>query len=280
MDAIAPVAGDAIAADAAAVFGAFPRWRFWDDRKRGAPAARLARDGALGEAVARGESPSTLRLWENRRALVVGRGERRLPEFEAASRRLAREGWPVLVRDSGGGAVPHGEGILHLTLVLPRRDAPLFSIETLYRALCAPLILALDGLGVETAFGAAPGAFCDGRFNLVLRGRVHRGRKLVGTAQSWRGARAGATRGYAMAHALLAVDCDLAAAHGALNRFYELAGSDRRIDPRASTTVRACLDAGRRPVGLPPGQSPTNAMRARIAAAVRLCVRPACRCRH
>ncbi len=267
VDAAARIAGDPIAADAAAVFAAFARWRFWDDRKRGAPEARLARDGALGEAVARGESPSTLRLWENRRALVVGRGERRLPGFEAASRRLARDGWPVLIRDSGGGAVPHGEGILHLTLVLPRRDAPWFSIETLYRALCAPLILALDGLGVETAFGAAPGAFCDGRFNLV-----HRGRKLVGTAQRWRGAPAGATRGYALAHALLAVDCDLAAAHGALNRFYEFAGSDQRIDPCASTTVRICLDASRNPVGPAPGRSLTDAMRARIAAAVRLCL--------
>ncbi|MFQ5959042.1 MAG: biotin/lipoate A/B protein ligase family protein, partial [Alphaproteobacteria bacterium] len=272
MDAAARIAGDPIAADAAAVFAAFARWRFWDDREGGGPEARLARDGALGEAVARGASPPTLRLWENPRALVVSRRERRLPGFEEASRRLAREGWPVLIRDSGGGAVPHGEGILQLTLALPRREVPVFSIETLYRALCAPLILALDGLGVETAFGAAPGGFCDGRFNLVHRGRVHRGRKLAGTAQRWRGAPAGATRGYALGHALLVVDCDLAAANRALNRFYELAGSDQRIDPRASTTVRICLDASRNPVGPAPGQSPTDAMRARIAAAVRLCL--------
>jgi len=263
-------AGDPVAADAAAVFAGFSRWRFWDDRGGGTPEARLARDAALGEAVARGESPPTLRLWENRRALVVGPGERQLPEFEAAFRRLSRDGWPVLVRDSGGSAVPHGPGILLLTLVLPRRDVPWFSIESLYRALCAPLVLALDGLGVATAFGAAPGAFCDGRFNLV-----HRGRKLAGTAQLWRGAPAGGTGGYAMAQALLAVDCDLAAAHAALNRFYELAGSDRRLDPRASTSVRACLDAGGRPMCLPVGQSPTTTMRARIAAAVRLCLRPA-----
>ena len=261
-----------VAADGDGVFSAFPRWHFWDDRAGGDPEARLARDVALGEAMARADSLPTFRLWQNRRALVVSRRESRLQRFEAASLRLAQEGWPVLVRDSGGGAVPHGEGILHLSLVLPRSDAPAFSIEALYRALCKPLRIALGGLGIETDLGAVPGAFCDGRFNLI-----HRGRKLAGTAQRWRGgpAGAGAIGGYVLAHALLVVDHDLAAANAALNRFYALARSDRRVDPHASTTVRACLSAGERPVGLPPvdlppGKRLTDTVRAGVAAATKL----------
>lgn len=251
---------------AEAIFAAFPRWRFWDDRADDDPASQLAREAALGEAVARGDSPPTFRLWRNQRALVVSRRERRLPGFETASRRLAREGWPVFVRDSGGGAVPHGEGILLLSLVVPRRGAPVFSIEAFYRALCAPLQLALGDLGIETDFGSAPGAFCDGRFNLL-----HRGRKLAGTAQRWRGGPAGtgAVRGHVLAHALLIVDPDLSAANAALNRFHVLAGSDQRVDPQASTTVRACLRAGRTPHDLPPGHSLTDAVRARVAAATK-----------
>ena len=173
----------------------------------------------------------------------------------------------MLVRDSGGGAVPHGEGILHLSLVLPRSDAPAFSIEALYRALCKPLRIALGGLGIETDLGAVPGAFCDGRFNLI-----HRGRKLAGTAQRWRGGPAGTgvIGGYALAHALLVVDHDLSAANAALNRFYTLAGSDQRVDPRASTTVRACLCAGGCPVDLPPGKRLTDTVRAGVAAATKL----------
>ena len=256
-----------VAADGDRVFSAFPRWHFWDDRAGGDPEARLARDAVLGEAVARADSLPTFRLWQNRRALVVSRRESRLERFEAASQRLAQEGWPVLVRDSGGGAVPHGEGILHLSLALPRGDAPVFSIEALYRALCKPLRIALGGLGIETGLGAVPGAFCDGRFNLV-----HRGRKLAGTAQRWRGGPAGTgvIGGYALAHALLVVDHDLSAANAALNRFYALVGSDQRVDPCASTTVRACLCAGGRPVDLPPGKRLTDTVRAGVAAATKL----------
>ena len=252
-----------VAADGDRVFSAFPRWHFWDDRAGGDPEARQARDVALGEAMARADSLPTFRLWQNQRALVVSRRESRLKWFEAASLRLAQEGWPVLVRDSGGGAVPHGEGILHLSLVLPRGDAPIFSFEALYRALCKPLRSALGGLGIETDFGEVPGAFCDGRFNLI-----HRGRKLAGTAQRWRGGPAGTgvIGGYALAHALLVVDHDLRAANAALNRFYALVGSDLRVDPRASTTVRACLCAGGHPSKLPPGKRLTDTVRARVAA--------------
>ncbi|MGG5828525.1 lipoyl protein ligase domain-containing protein, partial [Aeromonas salmonicida] len=41
-----------------------------------------------------------------------------LPRYQAACEQLAREGWPVHVRDSGGTAVPHGAGILNLSLLL------------------------------------------------------------------------------------------------------------------------------------------------------------------
>ena len=231
-----------VAADGDRVFAAFPRWHFRDDRTGGDPEARLARDAALGEAMARADSLPTFRLWQNQRALVVSRRESRLQRFEAASLRLAQEGWPVLVRDSGGGAVPHGEGILQLSLVLPRRNAPVFSMEALYRALCKPLRIALGGLGIETDFGAVPGAFCDGRFNLI-----HRGRKLAGTAQRWRGGPpgTGVIGGYALAHALLVVDHDLRAAHAALKPFL-CACRERPACRPARFDYRACLFMRRR----------------------------------
>ncbi len=246
-------------AAAGEVFAAFPRWRLWDDREGGGAAERIGREAALAEAVARGASPPTFRLWEGAQALVVTRRQTRLPRFREAAAALAADGWPVIVRASGGEAVPHGAGILHLTLVLPRcDDAAAVSVETLYRALCAPLLAALSDLGIEAGFGEIPGAFCDGRFDLVAEGR-----KLAGTAQRWAGgpAGAGARRGYALAHALLLVEPDLAAATAALNRFYALAGAARRVDAAACTTVRQCL-GGAGPDGL------TEAVRSRIAAAV------------
>ncbi len=240
------------------IFGAFDRWRLWDDREIGGPLARVAGDDTLGEAVASGASPPAIRLWENEQALVISRRERRLPRYAAAARATADAGWPVVPRQSGGDAVPHGPGILLFSLVLPRNEELRFPIEAVYRALVDPLQAALEALGIETEFGEAPGSFCDGRFNLL-----HRGRKLAGTAQRWRGGLAGvgAGRGYVLAHALVLVEPDLVAATTALNRFYEVAGSERRIDPAAATTLRDCLGEA----GLP-GEGLTQALRGRMIA--------------
>ncbi|MGL6480688.1 lipoyl protein ligase domain-containing protein, partial [Aeromonas caviae] len=59
-------------------------------------------------------------LWQGPQCLIVTRKDTRLPRYQAACEQLAAEGWPVFVRDSGGTAVPHGAGILNLSLMLPR----------------------------------------------------------------------------------------------------------------------------------------------------------------
>ena len=129
----------------------------------------------------RGEAPATARVWENARALVVARGDERLPRFGAAREALAREGWPVVVRESGGTAVPHGPGVLLLSLAFRPPAGAAFALEAAYAALAAPLARALASLGVPSGMGHAPGSFCDGRFDLVAFGR-----KIAGTAQRWR----------------------------------------------------------------------------------------------
>lgn len=58
-------------------------------------------------------------LWQGPQCLIVTRKDTRLPRYQAACEQLAAEGWPVFVRDSGGTAVPHGAGILNLSLMLP-----------------------------------------------------------------------------------------------------------------------------------------------------------------
>jgi len=58
-------------------------------------------------------------LWQAPQCLIVTRKDTRLPRYQDACAQLAAEGWPVFVRDSGGTAVPHGAGILNLSLMLP-----------------------------------------------------------------------------------------------------------------------------------------------------------------
>jgi octanoyl-[GcvH]:protein N-octanoyltransferase len=225
-------------ADGAALLRAVPDWRIVDDHAGGTAAERLDRDRALLEAVRAGSAPPTARIWENERCLVAARSERALPGLASARAKLGALGWPLLVRDSGGTTVPHTTGVLHLSLAFRPGDAAALTLESVYGALGLPLRNALRRLGVESTWGDVPGSFCDGRFNLVAKGR-----KLAGTAQRWR-ARAGATppgRGAVLAHALLLVDVDRKELTDAVNRFYAAAGVPRHFDPDASITVAECL---------------------------------------
>jgi lipoate-protein ligase A len=215
-----------------------------DDRERGEPQARVDRDAALLEAVRAGAAPATARVWSNARALCVARADARLAGFEAAHAALARAGWPVVLRESGGTAVPHGPGVVLLSLAFRPPSGTRSTLEATYAALCAPLAAALARLGVPSAPGEAPGSFCGGRFDLLAFGR-----KIAGTAQRWR-ARPGAAepgRGAILCHAALLADLDVADATAAVNRFYAEAGGARRCDATASIDLREALGRAGRP---------------------------------
>jgi octanoyl-[GcvH]:protein N-octanoyltransferase len=193
----------------------------------------VAREAALLEAVRAGERPALARIWENARCLVAARSDRRLPRFADASTELASRGWPVHVRESGGTAVPHGPGIVSLSLAFRPAADERFTIEAGYDAVCTPIERALAALGVRAERGPIERAFCDGRFDLAIGGR-----KVCGTAQRWRAGPGGPERGAVLLHAVVLVDTDRAAGVDAVNRFYTAAGSPRRADADASITLR------------------------------------------
>jgi lipoate-protein ligase A len=242
-------------------------WRIDDDTRAGESAQqRVAADAALLEAVRRGEAPPTARVWENRRCLVAARSDRRLPRFGAAAESLEAAGWPVVVRESGGSAVPQGPGILCLSLAFrPAKGAPC-TIESSYDALCRPIEAALAELGVACARSEVSGAFCDGRYDLAVRGR-----KIAGTAQRWRAGPGGPApgRGALLAHAVLLVDLDLGEASVAVNRFYEVAGGTRRCRADASITLREALAAAGRPLAGASAAELCGAAREALLAALR-----------
>jgi lipoate-protein ligase A len=211
--------------------------------------------------VRSGRLPPTARLWSNERCLVVARSDARLPRFAAAREELARAGWPLVVRESGGSAVPHGPGILALSLAFRPGAAGPCTLESIYGGLCDALALGLARLGVRAERGAVADAFCDGRYDLAVAGR-----KIAGTAQRWRAGPGGPApeRGAVLAHAVLLVDVDLAEATEAVNRFYRAAGGARRARAEAAITLREALEAAG---GAPPGLA--RAAREALAAALR-----------
>lgn len=217
-------------------FAAMPveGWHVQDDGDAGSPDRNVTRDRLLGERVAAAGGPPTYRVWTNRRCIVVTRREARLPTFPQAVRASGEEGWPVVVRDSGGTAIPHLPETLQFTLALPRGPGHEPSIEAVYRALGTPVQQALARLGVDASFGEVPRSFCDGRFNLVVDGR-----KVAGSAQRWTGGvpGSGGRGGFILAHLSLFVAGDMAGATEAVNRFLRRAGGPGGFDPEAVASL-------------------------------------------
>lgn len=166
-------------------------------------------------------------LWHGEPGLVVPRSCTMLPGWAAAARAHA-----VQVRASGGGVVPQGPGVLNLSLVWraghTSGSAPR-GTESIYRALCDALAGALARLGLLATPQAIEGSFCDGRFNLAVAGR-----KLVGTAQSWRRI---AGQPVVLAHAVIVVDADPLALTETANAFERDLGSGRHYRADALTSA-------------------------------------------
>jgi lipoate-protein ligase A len=197
-------------------------------------AAWMAHTAHTGRAVAH--------LWQSVPSLVVPASYRREQHFSAVCAQWGSTGMPVQVRGSGGGLVPQGPGLLNLSLVWRSAAAALTETEPIYRALCSGLAQALAALGVQALPQAVQGSFCDGRFNLAVGGR-----KLAGTAQTWR--RIDGTM-VVLAHAVLLVDADPEALTQRCNALEAALGTGRRYRSECLTS----LAAERRRAGLAPPQ--------------------------
>ncbi|NLC36692.1 MAG: lipoate--protein ligase family protein, partial [Alcaligenaceae bacterium] len=141
-------------------------------------------------------------IWQTQRSLVVPRSYRRFEAFEQAQQHFATQGWPVTVRQTGGGIVPQGPGILNLSLAYPVQGPPMRHSEPGYLLICRILAHALLSIGVEAFPAAVAGSFCDGRYNLAVN-RQGMAVKIAGTAQSWRRVPGSADEHMGLVHALV-----------------------------------------------------------------------------
>src|SRR5690606_2183733 len=90
-------------------------------------------ESLIGPAMQQGPVAS---VWESEQGLVVPRTYRRFAGFVQACAQFERAGWPVTVRQSGGGIVPQGPGIINLSLAYSVRGKPLDHSDTAYLLIC------------------------------------------------------------------------------------------------------------------------------------------------
>ena len=124
-------------------------------------------------------------IWQGSQGLVVPRSYSHNPLFKHSSSILSQMGWPIEVRQSGGGIVPQGPGIWNLSLSWRQYGKPLDLAQNAYLFICHIVQSALNACAIASSPQAVEGSFCDGRFNLaVKRSQVYQ--KIAGTAQVWR----------------------------------------------------------------------------------------------
>ncbi|MBP6019202.1 MAG: lipoate--protein ligase family protein [Burkholderiaceae bacterium] len=201
-------------------------------------------DEALITQAANG-SPSAS-IWRTGQGLVVPRSYLRSPLFEQTSLQFAHAGWPIGVRQSGGGVVPQGPGIINLSLAYAVHGKPLDHSDAGYQLICDIIGQVLHGFGIDTRAQAVAGSFCDGRYNLAT-GPQDQPRKVVGTAQVWRrqpGIDGGKAFQVALVHAVILAHADIGAITHHANRLELALGNDRRYLDDSAASLHLCSDHG------------------------------------
>ena len=135
---------------------------------------------ALLEEVAAGERASTALAWTSSRYVGATHLETRLPGFGAAIKEAGKLGFPVLVRNSGGGAVAANEGSISFSLTFPVADMR-HGLYERYSEGADLIIAALGRVGVESEAGEVEGEFCPGQYSVRSGGPG--GIKVAGLAQ-------------------------------------------------------------------------------------------------
>ncbi|MEH6628183.1 MAG: lipoate--protein ligase family protein [Motiliproteus sp.] len=202
------------------------------------PMQGLKQELELLDLVATNKLESGCRIWRCHRAMVVPTSISKKPGFARASQALADQGWPVIIRKTGGDLVPQSPGLLNVSFAF-RQKRERGSIHETYQALCRPLITAFNKLGIDAYSASVPGAFCDGEYNLVVEGQ-----KLAGTAQRWRriSSSHGENGGFAvLVHAVILCRDELPQLWRAANDFYRHCGIDQYVEYTKHVSVSDLL---------------------------------------
>ncbi len=219
----------------------FSTWNIVDTGLAKDAQSALAQDSEILRDVANGRGGPVLRIWEAPKSLIVTRKEKHFSGFADACLQLAAQGWPVVLRDSGGTAIPLQPGILNLSMIFPQQSMDEFNVEEVYQALCEPIRLCLLDHGLQAEYGKVPGSYCDGRYNLKINELKVTGtaiRMMLSTNKSVN------IKQGVLAQAMLMVEGNAAALTEKVNDVYRLTGQVTRFDPRVSTSLSEALGKG------------------------------------
>lgn len=151
-------------------------WRIIDQSHHAADLDALqsfAMDDTLCTQVGRHQSLPTARTWVHRDTVVLGIKDARLPFINGGIKYLNEQGYQVVVRNSGGLAVPLDEGVLNITLVFSEQQK--VSIDRGYEAMVTFIRRMLESYNVTMDTGEITRSYCPGKYDLSINGKKFAG---------------------------------------------------------------------------------------------------------
>jgi octanoyl-[GcvH]:protein N-octanoyltransferase len=174
--------------------------------------------------------------------------------------RLLVEGWPVVIRRSGGSACPVSKRTLQIALA--RTATTDITIDSAYIELTSLIRTVLESYGLKVETGSRTSAFCPGRYDMSINGR-----KISGLSQHWRQCNGRIT---VITASALTVEEDPEELAHIINLFYRTAGGSERCSASAVGALRQAL-----PVDTIFDAPLTKDVRNRIVKAARASIRSA-----
>lgn len=187
-------------------------WRYIDHSTIGLglnALASFAYDDAFCTLIGQHNATPIVRTWVHRHTVVLGIQDSRLPFINEGRSYLDKEGYSVIVRNSGGLAVLLDEGILNISLIVKEEKG--FSIDAGYEKMFHLIKQMFADFSADIQAYEIVGSYCPGSYDLSIDGK-----KFAGISQR-------RIRGGVAVQIYLCVAGDGSRRADKLRTFYELA---------------------------------------------------------
>ncbi|MFD2637359.1 lipoate--protein ligase family protein [Piscibacillus salipiscarius] len=116
---------------------------------------------------------TSIHYWVHKPTVVLGIPDSRLPYLEDGINFLQKQGYDVLIRNSGGLAVVLDEGVLNISLIFP--DAKHFDIHDGYEAMVEFIRWVFEDEGLPIEAYEIEESYCPGTYDLSIHGKKFAG---------------------------------------------------------------------------------------------------------
>lgn len=173
-------------------------------------------------------------IWESIENVMVLPASSKWQPTPKLTNHMAKLGWKIEQRKTGGSPVPQAQGVINLSMVYPWPNELTFSTSKSYQLLIDTLDQWLSDYGIKAETGEVNGAYCNGAYNLSIDNK-----KFIGTAQ--RICRTGAVSNDGsvgvLAHAFILINPDITKLVDAVNQCYQQSSNSEVFSRDAMTSL-------------------------------------------